>query len=42
MKAPRIVAAVHAFLRAGYPEAAPRQGYVAALALLPPSSATAR
>ncbi|WP_131722343.1 DUF3349 domain-containing protein [Mycolicibacterium chubuense] len=42
MRAPRIVTAVHAFLRAGYPAAAPRQGYVVALALLPPSSATAR
>lgn len=43
MRAPRIVNAVHSFLRAGYPAAAPRQGYVAALALLPPSpSAAAR
>lgn len=42
MTTPRIVSAVHAFFRAGYPAAAPRQGYVTALALLPPSSTSAR
>ncbi|MCV7152871.1 DUF3349 domain-containing protein [Mycolicibacterium pyrenivorans] len=38
MKPSRILTKVQAFLRAGYPAAAPRQGYVTALALLPPSS----
>ncbi|MEW5811925.1 MAG: hypothetical protein AB1925_21040 [Actinomycetota bacterium] len=41
MKATRILTRVHAFVRAGYPAAAPRHGYVPALALLPPSSGSA-
>ena len=32
---------VRAFVRTGYPAAAPRHGYVAALALLPPSTRSA-
>ncbi|WP_221936903.1 DUF3349 domain-containing protein [Mycolicibacterium sp. 018/SC-01/001] len=41
MTAPRIFTRLHAFVRAGYPAAAPRRGYVPALALLPPSTRSA-
>ncbi|AFM14942.1 Protein of unknown function (DUF3349) [Mycolicibacterium chubuense NBB4] len=33
-----VFAKVRAFLREGYPSAAPRQGYAPALALLPPAT----
>ncbi|WP_236728532.1 MULTISPECIES: DUF3349 domain-containing protein [Mycobacteriaceae] len=41
MKAPRILTRARAYVRAGYPAAAPRHGYVAALALLPPTTRSA-
>ncbi len=41
MKAPRILTRVRAFVRTGYPSAAPRHGYCPALALLPPSARSA-
>ncbi|MHA0284925.1 hypothetical protein ACXYX3_00600 [Mycobacterium sp. C3-094] len=38
MTAPKILARMRTFVRTGYPAAAPRQGHIAALALLPPAT----
>ncbi|WP_275262971.1 hypothetical protein [Mycolicibacterium chubuense] len=38
MRPTAVFAKVRAFLREGYPSAAPRQGYAPALALLPPAT----